>query len=245
MQRPAAGPHCGGQPAPPGPGSRRLSVRSVTLDLDGTLLDTVPDLAEAANAMLAELGLPSRSEDDVRRSVGRGIAHLVARCLPGDRHVDASTQSHAEKLFRNHYGRCNGRRARPYPGVVAGLERLRGLGLPLAVVTNKAQAFAEPLLEATGLAQYFAFTVGGDLLSERKPHPLPLLHACARLGSPPAENLHIGDSRHDAASARASGCPVFLVPYGYNEGEGVRNIDCDAIVATLEDAAAKVVAPAH
>jgi len=217
-----------------------LPVRSITLDLDGTLLDTVPDLAEAANAMLAELSLPLRDEDTVRRSVGRGIAHLVHCCLPAGHHADAATQAHAEKLFRRYYRLSNGRRARPYPGVIAGLEELRGLGLPLAVVTNKAQAFAESLLVCSGLAGYIEFTIGGDLLSERKPHPLPLLHACDRFGSPPALNLHIGDSRHDAHSARAAGCPTFLVPYGYNEDGGLHNLDCDAIVASLFDAVALI-----
>ncbi len=221
-----------------------LAVRSVTIDLDGTLLDTVPDLAAAANAMLTDLGLPPRSDEEVRGFVGRGIANLVSRCLTRATAPDAATQSHAEKLFRSHYRECNGRRSTPYPGVLAGLKGLCALGLPMAVITNKAQAFAEPLLVSTGLAGYFAFTVGGDLLTERKPHPLPLLHACQRLGSLPAANLHIGDSRHDAESARAAGCPVFLVPYGYNEGGDVRKLDCDAIVATLEDAVA-LIAPAR
>lgn len=214
-----------------------LAVRSVTFDLDGTLVDTLPDLSVAANAMLRELGLPEKREDQVRDYVGRGMDHLVARCLDGRDELLAQ----AAGIFRRHYAAVNGRAARLYPGVIAGLERLGAKRLKLAVVTNKPAAFTDPLLAATGLARYFAFALSGDSLPQKKPHPLPLLAACARLGVAPRENLHIGDSRNDAASARAAGCPVFCVPYGYNEGRDVREIDCDAIVATLEDAAGRIV----
>lgn len=213
-------------------------IRSVTIDLDGTLLDTVPDLHAAASATLAELGLPACGEDDIRRWVGRGILHLVSCFMPAN--ADTPLLDKAAQIFRRHYAVFNGRAAKPYPGVLAGLEKFRAHGFAMAVITNKSAAFTEPLLISSGLARYFAFSVSGDSLAEKKPHPLPLLHACARLGIAPQFNLHIGDSRHDAAAARAAGCPVFLVPYGYNEGEdvdGVRKPDCDAIVESLEHAA--------
>jgi phosphoglycolate phosphatase len=211
-----------------------MRIKSVTIDLDGTLLDTVPDLAAAANGMLRELGRPDHAIDTIAAFVGRGIPKLVERCLPD---LDAEALAMAEDSFRRHYAAENGLRARLYPGVLDGLRAFRAAGLPLAVITNKAAAFTEPLLLATQLASWFEFAVSGDSLPHKKPHPLPLLHACERLGSSPAENLHIGDSRHDAAAARAAGCPVFLVPYGYNEGDGVQGIDCDAIVASLAEAA--------
>lgn len=219
-----------------------LRVASVTLDLDGTLLDTVPDLADAVAAMLADLSLPQRSEEEVRRYVGRGIQHLVQRCLGNEQAADAPLLERAQQCFRRHYARTNGRKARPYPGVLPALESLRSLRVPMAVVTNKSAAFTEPLLAGSGLDGYFAFAVSGDSLAEKKPHPLPLLHACGLLGSVPAANLHIGDSRHDAACARAAGCPVVLVDYGYNEGEDVRKLDCDAIVGSLEAAVALIAA---
>ena len=219
-----------------------IAIHSVTLDLDGTLLDTVPDLADAANAMLAELGRSPRNENEIRNFVGRGIPNLVRRCLNGDGEPDAVLLKHADQVFRRHYAVTNGRKTRLYPGVLDGLEGFRALGLKMAVITNKAAAFTEPLLIATGLVRYIEFSVSGDSLPERKPHPLPLLHACARLGTAPQHNLHIGDSRHDAASARAASCPVFLVPYGYNEGEDVRKLDCDAIVSSLKQATALVTA---
>jgi len=212
-------------------------IRSVTIDLDGTLLDTVPDLAAAANGMLRELGRPEYPLDTIAGFIGRGIPKLVERCLP-DLDADAVTQ--AQAIFRRHYAIENGRRSRLFPGVLEGLQALRAAGLPMAVITNKAAAFTEPLLLATQLASWFEFAVSGDSLPEKKPHPMPLLHACERMGTAPEENLHIGDSRHDAAAARAAGCPVFLVPYGYNEGEDVQGIDCDAIVTSLAEAARRV-----
>lgn len=215
--------------------SPKQSVRSVTIDLDGTLLDTIPDLHAAARATLRQLSLPDCGEEALRRYVGRGILHLVRCFLPQDSSEELLER--ATTIFRHHYARENGRTARPYPGVIEGLEKFRARGLKMAVITNKSAAFTEPLLVSSGLAPYFLFAVSGDTLPEKKPHPLPLWHACEKLGSAPAANLHIGDSRHDAACARAAGCPVFLVPYGYNEGEDVRNLDCDAIVASLDRAA--------
>ena len=212
-------------------------IRSVIIDLDGTLLDTIPDLAAAANAMMRELGRPEHAIDTIASFVGRGIPNLVGRCLP-----DLADQelALAQAIFYRHYATENGLRSKPYPGVLDGLRAFRAAGLQMAVITNKAAAFTEPLLRATQLTSWFEFAVSGDTLPEKKPHPLPLLHACERLGTVPAENLHIGDSRHDAAAARAAGCPVFLVPYGYNEGEDVQGIDCDAIVASLAEAAGRV-----
>ena len=212
-------------------------IRSVTIDLDGTLLDTVPDLAAAANAMLRELGRPEYPVDTIAGFIGRGIPKLVARCLPD---LDDDAVEQAQVIFRRHYAIENGRRSALFPGVLEGLQAFRVAGLPMAVITNKAAAFTEPLLVATQLAPWFEFAVSGDSLPHKKPHPAQLLHACERMGTTPAENLHIGDSHHDAVAARAAGCPVFIVPYGYNEGEDVQGIDCDAIVTSLAEAARRV-----
>jgi phosphoglycolate phosphatase len=212
-------------------------IRSITIDLDGTLLDTVPDLAAAANAMLRELGRPERPIETIAAFIGRGIPKLVARCLPD---LDDDAVEQAQVIFRRHYAIENGRRSALFPGVLEGLQAFRAAGLPMAVITNKAAAFTEPLLVATQLDSWFEFAVSGDSLPHKKPHPAQLLHACERMGTSPAENLHIGDSHHDAVAARAAGCPVFIVPYGYNEGEDVQGIDCDAIVASLAEAARRV-----
>lgn len=218
------------------------TLRSITLDLDGTLLDTIPDLAAAANAMLHELGQRELPEATIASFVGRGIPNLVSRCLP---HWQGDALLAAQEVFKRHYAHTNGQQARLYPGVLDGLAAFRAAGLRLAVITNKAAAFTEPLLVATGLNHWFEFAISGDSLPEKKPHPLPVLHACERLGSLPGENLHIGDSKHDAHAAQAAGCKVFLVPYGYNEGDDIRQIACDAHVATLVEAARLVGALDH
>lgn len=215
-------------------------VKAVLCDLDGTLLDTVLDLHAAACGMLRDLGRPDVAVEDIRAYVGRGIPNLVKRILAGALEAaDDPTPPPAAALdsFRHHYAACNGRSAAPYPGVVEGLEALRAKGLPLAVITNKAAAFTTPLLERTGLARYFDVVVPGDLLPKPKPDPMPVIWACGRLGVSPADTLLIGDSVHDFHAGRGAGCRVLLVPYGYNEGQDVRGLACDAIVATILDAA--------
>lgn len=212
-----------------------VTVRSVSLDLDGTLLDTVPDLAAAANAMLRELQLPERSDDELRTFVGGGIPRFVLWCLPDGRR-DVAFHTAAIEVFKRHYALNNGKHSTLYPGVIAGLEGFRQQGIRMACITNKAAAFSEPLLEMTGLAPYFEFTLSGDSLPEKKPHPLPMLEACKRLGSSPATHMHIGDSKHDAAAALAAGCISVTLPYGYNEGEDVRQMATDVIVPSVEAA---------
>jgi phosphoglycolate phosphatase len=213
-------------------------VRAVMIDLDGTLLDTVGDLAVAADAMRAELGMPPLPAGAVRDYVGKGIPVLVRRALTGrmDGEPQADLFERALAIFNRCYEAVNGRSATVYPGVREGLDAFRAMGLALACVTNKSERFTAPLLAATGLAGYFRIVVAGDTLARRKPDPLPLTHACGELGIAPGEMLMIGDSANDAIAARAAGCPVFCVPYGYNEGVDVRALDVDAIVATLFEA---------
>lgn len=219
-------------------------IRSVTFDLDGTLLDTIADLAAACDAMLVELGRPPLGVARVRRLVGKGMAVLVERCLAAvdGAAPDAALQARAVAAFRHHYAGFNGREAAEYAGVRAGLAAFRALGLPLAVVTNKPAAFTGPLLERAGLAEFFVVSVSGDTTANRKPHPEPILHACSILGVPPSANLHIGDSDNDLIAARAAGCRAFAVPYGYTEEGPVDTANCDALVSTLLEAAQRVAA---
>jgi phosphoglycolate phosphatase len=219
------------------------AVKAVLLDLDGTMLDTVLDLHVAANAMLRELGRPEVSVEAIRTYVGRGIPNLVKRCLAG--RLDAADDAEpppqeALASFRRHYAESNGRQAAIYPGVLEGLEAFKARGLRLACITNKAEAFTRPLLERTGLAGRFDVVVSGDTLPRSKPDPMPLIWVCGHFDLKPQDMLFIGDSVNDFKAARAAGCPVFLVPYGYNEGHDVRNLECDAIVATLFDAAQRI-----
>jgi phosphoglycolate phosphatase len=216
----------------------RFSVDAVALDLDGTLLDTLPDIAEAAERMLREAGLPPAGQERVRDYIGNGIARLVKRLLTGTREGEppAAEFEHALESFERHYRDTFLRSPVPFPGVEQGLRGMRGMGLKLACVTNKSQAFTLPLLEATGLATWLDYVVSGDSLPARKPDPLPLLHIAEQFGLAPARLLVIGDSDNDTAAARAAGCPVVCVPYGYRGGRAVRDLDCDAIVSDLIEA---------
>ena len=214
-----------------------IPVQAVMIDLDGTLLDTIPDLAVATNLMLETLGRAPLPLETVRTYVGKGIPRLVERALAHDidGRTDAAALARALPVFERFYAGVNGAHTTIYPGVREGLEQLRAGGFPLACVTNKAGAFTLPLLERMGLAGYFAQTVAGDTLASKKPDPLPLLHACAQFGVVPERMLMIGDSVNDVQAARAAGCPVFCVSYGYNEGEDVQSLDVDAIVSALTD----------
>jgi phosphoglycolate phosphatase len=215
-----------------------LRVKGVTIDLDGTLLDTIPDLAVAANRMLDELGKPPLDVDVIRTFVGKGISRLVERTLAAGVNgaIDPELMQRALAIFERRYTEVNGRHTTVYPGVQEGLTRLREQCFPLACVTNKSQRFTLPLLEMVDLARYFEHVVCGDTLARKKPDPAPLLHACDALKIPPRDMLMIGDSVNDTEAARAAGCPVFCVTYGYNEGLDVRDLDSDALVDSLADA---------
>ena len=216
-----------------------LRVKAVMIDLDGTLADTIPDLAAAANGMLRELGQPELGVDVIRTFVGKGIPNLVARALTGalDGQVAPDLLARAMPIYERCYAAVNGRNSVIYPGVMEGLEALRAAQFPLACVTNKSARFTTPLLRHLGLARYFAQVVAGDTLPQKKPDPAQLLHVCANFGVAPGDMVFIGDSVNDAQAARAAGCPVFCVPYGYNEGRDVRELDVDAIVDSLVEAA--------
>ena len=216
-----------------------LRVRAVTIDLDGTLLDTIPDLAIAANMMLAEIGHAALEVELIRSFVGKGLANLVERTVTAsmDGVADPALLERAMPIYTRCYTEVNGRHTTIYPGVREGLERLREARFPLACVTNKSAQFTLPLLESIGLAGYFRHVVSGDTLPTKKPHPAPLLHACKALEVEPREMLMIGDSINDTQAARAAGCPVFCVTYGYNEGHDVRELDTDALVDSLAAAA--------
>ncbi len=211
-----------------------MRYESVTFDLDGTLLDTIPDLAEACQRMLRELAQPMRTFEEIHAFVGKGMAVLVERCLTwGDSPADASLIAAGIESFRRHYAAVNGQKAQIYPHVLAGLRAFKASGMAMGVVTNKPIEFTLPLLEACGLTPFFDVVVGGDSTPFKKPHPEPLYFACRQMAVVPSRNLHIGDSENDVLSAQAAGCGAYLVPYGYNEGLPVDSVECDALVSDL------------
>ncbi|MDQ0589009.1 phosphoglycolate phosphatase [Variovorax paradoxus] len=221
------------------------------VDLDGTMVDTLGDFAVSLNHMLGDLSLPPVAPAAIEKMVGKGSEHLILSALA---HVMSSggavpqgaeaelLHARAQALFdraweryQHHYLAINGQHSAVYPGVVEGLKALRSRGLRLACLTNKPSSFAKPLLAAKGLDGFFDFAFGGDAFARKKPDPLPLLKACEALGTVPARTLMIGDSSNDAKAARAAGCPVVLVTYGYNHGEPIRGVDADGFLDSLAE----------
>jgi phosphoglycolate phosphatase len=218
-------------------------IQAAIVDLDGTMVDTVGDFEVALNAMLADLGRPGVSRAFIERTVGKGSEHLLRSTL-AQVGADPSLYDPAWQRYQHHYVTINGRHSAVFPGVVEGLRALTAAGLKLACLTNKPTAFARPLLAAKGLDGYFSAVFGGDAFERKKPDPLPLLRTCAALGSAPERTLMIGDSSNDAAAARAAGCPVVLVTYGYNHGEPVQLVDADGFIDRL-DALGGVLPPGY
>jgi phosphoglycolate phosphatase len=209
------------------------------VDLDGTMVDTVGDFEVALARALADLGQPPVSRAFIARTVGKGSEHLLTRSL-AEVGAPAHLYEEAWQRYQHHYLAINGQHSAVYPGVAEGLQALREMGLRLACITNKPNAFARPLLLAKGLSQFFDHAFGGDAFPHKKPHPMPLLKACEALGTQPAQTLMVGDSSNDAAAARAAGCPVVLVSYGYNHGEPVASAQPDAIVDRITEIAALI-----
>ena len=211
-----------------------LCISAIVIDLDGTLLHSAPELAEAANRMLRDMGRPAASQALLMSYIGNGVSWLVKRALTGDMHAepDAALLDKAMPIFDKHY-KALLLQSKPYPGVLEGLNAMRDAGFKLGCITNKSARYTEPLLENCGLAPYFSITLSGDSLPEKKPHPLPLLHSAEFFGAPIHKMLMIGDSLNDTIAARAAGCPVFCVPYGYNHGQPVENLDLDAVISDL------------
>lgn len=221
------------------PGLRllRSDIDAAIVDLDGTMIDTVGDFEVALGRALADLGWPPVDRSFIGHTVGRGSEHLIRSTLA---HVGAPAQLYDEAWarYQHHYLQVNGDFSAVFPGVLEGLQALRGRGLRLACLTNKPTAFAKPLLAIKGLDVYFEMTFGGDAFARKKPDPMPLLGTCAALGVDPGRALMIGDSSNDAQAARAAGCPVVLVSYGYNHGEPVAAAGADLVVDRIDELAA-------
>ncbi|MEK9712521.1 MAG: phosphoglycolate phosphatase [Thalassolituus sp.] len=207
----------------------------VLLDLDGTLIDSVPDLAAATDAMLRGLGRTEAGREKVSHWIGNGADMLVRRALAdGDEPTAlALTQNHvasARALFDQAYLESLHHATGAFPGVD---EFLCGVTAVKILITNKPRMFTEPLIRSFGWEEHFAFIVCGDDLAEKKPSPLPLLHACERAGYAPQSALMIGDSKHDIQAAKAAGISTVAVTYGYNHGEDIRDSAPDILCSEL------------
>ena len=222
---------------------RTLSdIRAAIIDLDGTMLDTAHDFRFAINRMRAELDLAPLDIGTIVDFVGKGTENLIRRVLAIDFQPTEAARQFAPAMasYLRHYLVINGDFTTLYPGVRAGLDALQADGIRLACVTNKPIGFAEPLLQKTGLRDYFDVVYGGDSLPRKKPDPMPLLQVCADFALLPQQVVAIGDSSNDALAARAAGCWVLNVPYGYNHGQPIQDVDSDGIVETLLDAASLI-----
>jgi phosphoglycolate phosphatase len=211
-------------------------IQAAMMDLDGTLVDTLGDFEAALNAMLAALGCPSVSRAEIEQMVGKGSEHLVRSAL--ERVAPAKAHAlfpSAIASYQSHYARINGAHSRVYEGVMEGLAALQAQGWVLACVTNKPTRFAAELLAQKGLEAFFSVVVGGDAYPQKKPHPMPLWRTCEALGYAPSQTLMIGDSSNDAEAARAAGCPVVLVSYGYNHGQPIRQVQAHGYLDSLAE----------
>lgn len=211
-----------------------LELDAVMVDLDGTMVNTLGDFAEALNRMLTDLQLPAIKPQVIENMVGKGSEHLIRSVLA---HVGASDidalYPQAWQRYEHHYLAINGQFADVYPGVAEGLQALQSLGLRMACLTNKPLSFAQPLLAAKGLDGFFDCVFGGDSFARKKPDPMPLVETCKALGSEPARTLMVGDSSNDAQAAHAAGCPVVLMTYGYNHGEPITAVEARAHLDSL------------
>jgi phosphoglycolate phosphatase len=230
------------------------NIDAVIVDLDGTMVDTVGDFCVALNLMLRDLPQPvdvcSVDRLTVSRMIGKGSEHLIKSVLSHVRQpwpainneASEGLESELDALFQPawqhyqaHYQAINGQHATVFPGVLDGLQHLKASGVKLACLTNKPTLFARALLKEKGLDGFFEHTFGGDAFAQKKPHPLPLLKTCEALGSLASRTLMVGDSCNDAQAARAAGCPVVLVTYGYNHGEPISGVDADGYLDSLAD----------
>lgn len=209
----------------------------VLIDVDGTLVDSVPDLAYCVDEMMQQLGMPARGEQRVRHWVGNGVERLVQRALVDD--LDGMPEDRlyqqALPIFRQLYSENTSQRSCLYDGVSEALEFLQGTGVKLGCVTNKASEFTLPLLRDLGISDYFATVLCGDMVERKKPDPMPLLQVASQLGVAPAASLMLGDSMSDVKAARAAGFDIICMSYGYNHGEDIRDYHPDAVVDSMAE----------
>ncbi|OOZ80155.1 phosphoglycolate phosphatase [Solemya velum gill symbiont] len=207
----------------------------ILIDVDGTLVDSVPDLAYCVDEMMQQIGRPPHGSEKVRDWVGNGVERLVRRALVG-RLVGEPADEDFEKaypIFLDLYAENTSKRSSLYDGVAEGLEYMKSAGYRLGCVTNKAEQFTLPLLADLGIADRFEVTICGDTLAKKKPDPMPLLHAAEFFGIEPANALMLGDSISDIKAARTAGFQIICMSYGYNHGEDIRNYDPDLVIDSM------------
>ncbi len=209
----------------------------VLIDVDGTLVDSVPDLAYCVDEMLKQLDMPVRGEDRVRHWVGNGVERLVERALVDDLdgYPEEDLKAKGLPIFMELYAENTCVRSCLYPGVREGMDYLKAAGYKLGCVTNKAEAFTHPLLKQLGIFDEFAIVISGDTLAKKKPDPLPLLHAAEFFGVPPEQSMMLGDSVSDVKAARAAGFQITCMTYGYNHGDNIADANPDGLIDSMAE----------
>ena len=209
----------------------------VLIDVDGTLVDSVPDLAYCVDEMMKRLDMPVHGEAKVRNWVGNGVERLVRRALIGqlDGEPDEALYEQAYPVFIELYRDNTSKRSCLYSGVKEGLDYLKSEGYQMGSVTNKAAQFTEPLLRDLGVYDYFSIVISGDTLPQKKPDPAPLLHAAKFFNVRPEQALMIGDSISDVKAARAAGFRIVCMTYGYNHGVDIREAKPDAVMDSMAE----------
>jgi phosphoglycolate phosphatase len=212
-------------------------VKMVLIDVDGTLVDSVPDLAYCVDEMMQQLDMPVRGEASVRNWVGNGVERLVRRALTNslDGEPDDALFEKAYPVFLDLYADNTSKRSILYPGVKEGIAYLKSASYKLGCVTNKAAQFTEPLLKDLGIHDNFSIVISGDTLPQKKPDPAPLLHAAEFFGVSPDDALMLGDSVSDVKAARAAGFQIICMSYGYNHGEDIRTANPDAVIDSMAE----------
>lgn len=214
----------------------KLAIDTVLFDLDGTLVDSMPELAYCSNQSLDEMGRATLPIETLSTFVGKGLDRLIIRFLANDINassVEPELFKQAKAIFNRHYHANNGVFSELYPKVIETLQRLQDRGFKLAVVTNKAMEFTIPLLEKKGISHYVNVVVGGDSCAHKKPHPAPILLALEQLNSTVDSAVFVGDSLNDAQAAEAAGLPCLILPYGYNEGQAISKPESGDLVKDM------------
>ena len=216
---------------------KKFQPNLIMIDVDGTLVDSVPDLAYCVDEMMVELGMEKRGEDKVRHWVGNGVSKLVERAITGELEgqLDKELFKKAYPIFLNYYAKNTTKRTYLYEGVREGLDYLSLQGYYLGCVTNKTTQFTHPLLKELGIIDYFKIVISGDTLTKKKPDPMPLLYGAEYFGVRPEECLMIGDSVSDVKASRSAGFDIICMSYGYNHGNNIADEKPDLVIDSMTE----------
>ncbi|GAA0401481.1 phosphoglycolate phosphatase [Cocleimonas flava] len=217
--------------------SKTFSPELIMIDVDGTLVDSVPDLSWCLDETLKKVGLPPRGEAAARKWVGNGVIRIVERGIANDLDAphDEAIFKDAMPIFRELYAENTSKRSKLYPGVREGVDYLKSTGIKIGCITNKDEQFTHPILKDLGLWNDFEIVISGDTLEKKKPDPLPLLHGAKMLGVKPENSLMLGDSTSDVKAARAAGFEIICMSYGYNHGDDIRDSNPDAVIDSMTE----------